>query len=261
MSAALDFSVDFNCSTGEPRASGRRAFDSSKTTTSAMKQSRALLVPICLVMLSCSILQVPVDEKSGSLVLTLSTAEMSAKTILPTLNMDIAYYDISGDGPDPATFSQSGVTGSTFVEPSLVSGAWTITVDAFNDDDYFIGTGSTGVSISAGQTIQAEIWVTPLAGTGVLSISVSWPEGTITDPVLSGTLAAIGGTPQSIPFTLGTDSAVYSYPSLDVGYYSLNLELADGAVHKWGALEWVRILKDQTTQAIFSLSAEDVSAY
>jgi len=227
-----------------------------------MKKKILTVIPVCFLLLGCDLWQPSPGKEYGSLILTLSSSETAAKDILPPLDMDIAYYDVSGDGPGTAVFSHSGLTGPTVIEDSLIAGAWMITVDALNDDDYLIGTGSKGVSISAGETTEAEISVAPLEGTGSLDIEVSWPSGTITGPDLSGTLAAIGGTPQDIPFTLGTDSAAYSYPSLDVGYYLLSLELEDGdGAHRWGAAEWVRILKDQTTQATFTLTEQQVNSH
>jgi len=225
-----------------------------------MRKARWLVVPACMILFSCPRVQPPAQE-FGSLILALSTSGMAAKTILPPLDMDIAYYSVSGDGPGSATFSRPGVTGATVVEDSLISGAWMIAVDAFNADDYLIGTGSMGVAITAGQTTQKEVMVTPLTGTGRLDIVISWPTGKIANPIISGTLEAAGGAPQAIPFSLvaGADSTSYSYTSLDVGYYSLTLQLSDGTTDKWGAFEAVRILKDQTTEASFNLTAEDIN--
>jgi hypothetical protein len=203
--------------------------------------------------------QAPVDGEYGSLVLSLATAEMSTRTIVPFLDMEIAYYEIQGDGPGPAAFSRSGVTGVVMVESSLVTGTWVITADAFNSAGYLIGTGSTAISITGGQITQAELRVAPLQGSGSLEISASWPPGTVANPSVSGSLTAAGGAPEDIPFIVDSDSAAYAYASLSAGYYSLTIRLWDGAVLKWGALEAVRILQAQTTEAVFDLTAEDIN--
>ena len=216
-------------------------------------------MPFFLFFSSCTFVESPADQGYGSLMLTFSTAGMAVKNIVPPLDMDIAYYNVYGDGPDPATFSQTGVKGPTIIENSLVAGAWTFTVDAFNAGSYLIGTGSTDVSISAGQTTQTEVWVTPLEGSGDLDISISWPPGTVPPPDVSGTLTAAGETPVTIPFTVGANPASYLYTSLDVGYYSLNIQLSVWGIVKWGLFEAVRILKDQTTEVIFDLTAEEIN--
>ena len=152
-----------------------------------MKKGVLFLLSICLVFSVFSSCRNPLTltlsaDEYGSLILTFATSEMAAKTILPPLDMDIAYYDVYGDGPDPATFSQDGITGSAVTENNLAVGAWMITVDAFNDTDEWIGSGSKAVAITAGQTTQEEVRVTPLEGTGTLDISISWPCLLYTSP-------------------------------------------------------------------------------
>jgi hypothetical protein len=195
---------------------------------------------VCLV--SCPV-GVPPSENSGSLALTFSASDLAAKTIVPPLNMSVANYNISGDGPNTETFSQTEVTTTAFVKNGLAAGAWAIAVDAFNSNDYLIGSGSTAVTVNLGATAQATVQVTPLSGTGSMTISVTCPSGAISNPVLSGTLAAVGGAPQTIPFIVEADSGSCSYPSLGVGYYSLAIQLADGTTLKWGSFDAVRVLK------------------
>jgi hypothetical protein len=137
----------------------------------------------------------PVTEEYGTLLLTLSPAGMAAKTIVPPLDMNIAYHDVYGDGPDSTTFSRIGIPGPTLVEGSLVVGDWTITVDAFNADDDLIGYGSVVAKITAGQLTQSEVSITPLEGTGSLDVIISWPESTVASPVMTGTLTAEAGAP------------------------------------------------------------------
>jgi hypothetical protein len=218
-----------------------------------------ILAILSLVLVGCPLVQSPPAKEYGTLVLTVSSDGMAGKNILPPLDMDVAYYDVYGDGPDPSTFSYPGITGPTFVESSLIAGEWMITVDAFNADDDLIGSGSVVVTIIPGQTAQAEVLVAPLEGTGSLQISISWPAGTVASPAVTGTLTAVGSTPQSIPFTMEADSASYSVSALEVGYYSLAVQLYDGGSLKWGMFEGVRILKDQLTEALLTLTAEDVS--
>lgn len=189
--------------------------------------------------------------------LTFSAAGMATKTIYPLLDMNIAYYDVYGDGPDSAAFSRLGIPGPLLVGSSLAAGEWTVTADAFNSEDILIGDGNVVVLITGGQTTQAEVPIDPLQGTGSLAVSISWLEGTVASPVVSGTLAAAGGDPQSLSFTPGEDSASASLSALEVGYYTLILQLHDGEDVVWGQIEAVRILKDQLTEAVYELVWQD----
>jgi hypothetical protein len=94
----------------------------------------------------------PLAQGSGSLVLGVSSSGGKEKTISAPLDVEVAYYDVRGAGPDSAVFSQLGVMGSTVVQNSIVTGAWTITVDAFNANHAPIGAGSTGVTVDPGVT-------------------------------------------------------------------------------------------------------------
>jgi len=223
-----------------------------------MKKANLIIFFFCLVLLSCPMGCRPLAQGSGSLVLGVSSSEVRGKTISPPLDLEVAYYDVRGAGPNSAAFSQLGVTGSTVAQNSMVAGAWTITVDAFNSSHGPVGAGSAGVTIGAGNTAQVSVQVSPLEGTGSLTIAISWPSGTIAVPAVSGTLTSVGGTPQSISFTPGTDAASYSSGALNAGYYSLILHLSDGAVVEWGLFEAVRILKGQTTTASFVLTSQDL---
>jgi hypothetical protein len=223
-----------------------------------MKKAMLVVLFFCLVLLSCTMGCRPLAQGSGSLVLGVSSPGVKGKTISPPLDLEIAYYDVRGAGPDSAAFSQLGVTGSTVVQNSIVAGARTITVDAYNAAHQLIGEGSVGVTVEAGLATQATVQVLPLAGTGSLTISVSWPPGVVVSPAVLGTLREGSEGQQSIPFTPGANSAAWTSPPLDVGYYSLIVQLADGSAVKWGLFEAVRILKDQTTAASFTLAAEDL---
>jgi hypothetical protein len=225
-----------------------------------MKKLLWVVIPLLLLLSTCNVVKSPVKEKYGTLVLTLSISEMAAKTIVPFLDTNIAYYTVNGDGPGTAAFSHGGVTTTTVVETSVAVGTWTITVDAFNAKHDLIGSGSTDAFIEAGQATQAVIDVTPLEGTGTFTIHISWPSGTISNPSLSATLTAAGGGSQALLFTVRTTSASYSSGQiLNAGYYSLTLQLFDGGVVKWGCFEAVRILMDRTTTGVFNLTAGDLN--
>ena len=127
-------------------------------------------------------------------------------------------------------------------------------MDSFNADDDLIGYGSVVAKITAGQLTQSEVSITPLEGTGSLDVIISWPESTVASPVMTGTLTAEAGAPESISFSPSGNSASYSASDLEVGYYMLILQLYDGEDLVWSYMEAVRILKDQLTEAVYSLT-------
>ena len=223
-----------------------------------MKKAMLIALPFCLVLLICPMGCRPLEQGSSSLLLGAPGSEVKEKTIAPFFDGEIAYYDVHGNGPDLNAFSLPGVTGSTVVENSLAAGSWTITADAFNANQEPIGSGSVIVTIEAGKLASEWVQVAPLIGTGSLSIAISWPSGAITVPALSGTLTSVGGTPQTLSFSMGADSASCDLSDLDARYYSFTIQLSDGAVVVWGSFEAVRILKGLTTTASFGLEAQDL---
>ena len=197
----------------------------------------------------------PGTTLKGSLKLTITVNGFSAKTIQPNIDMTIATYNISGTGPDGTTFQNNGVTGSAATINALATGNWTITVNALNSTGTIISAGYTTVVIADGQTANANVTVSPLTGTGILNISLSWPSGSITNPVITATLTPQGGTAGNITFTLGSDgvSATYQNNVINAGYYTLLVYLYDGTTFKWGAADAVRILAGQTSNGSYPI--------
>jgi len=217
-----------------------------------------VLLPLCAALAGCSVGHGIPGYEEGTLVLVLSGSGMGARTLVPSLQMDVDTFQIDGSGPGTAGFSETGVTSSPVIRSAIAAGLWAISVEAFNSSNILIGEGSAAVMIEPGATVQASVQVVPLSGVGTLRISISWPPGSVSDPVVSATLAQAGGAPQSIPFSVGTDSASYSTCSLSAGYYSLIVQLSDGATPEWGVFETVRILKDQTTEGTYNLTLQDL---
>ena len=120
-----------------------------------MKKSILLVLFGVLILLAgCSVLSKSPgsEEDAGTIVLTFSAGGLlSAKTIEPALDMELATYDVTGEGPDGAYFEQLGVTATSVVQASLKPGEWTITVDGRNGDGVVIGEGIVVVKIEAGK--------------------------------------------------------------------------------------------------------------
>ena len=224
-----------------------------------MNKAWLLFVPFCFVLFSCSLGRIPGGQTDGTLILVLSGTGMNGKTLVPSLDMNVSSFNVSGSGPGTATFSLTGVTGPSVEQSALSAGTWTINVYAFNASRDLVGSGSTSATIEAGQTSTASVTVIPLSGTGAMTVSISWATGLVSTPSVVATLTPVGDEAQNLTFSVGATSVSYSSgKTLNAGYYSLSLQLMDGGVEVWGFFEAVRILKDQTTSASFTLTSLDL---
>ncbi len=205
---------------------------------------------------------VPPVTDTGALRLSFSSANMNrVENFVPPVNMTIASYDVQGSGPGGASFQQLGVTGASLNVGSLVTGPWTVNVDARNPASTVIAAGATSVTIAGGQTASATVTVAPLPGNGALNVSVSWPAGLITSPGVSATLTPQGGAPAAFSMALAGDSlsASGSDAARPAGYYTLSLTIVDGAQTVYGLTDVVRIVAGNTTTAAIVLTASDIA--
>jgi hypothetical protein len=225
-----------------------------------MRKAVLIFAGVIFLFYGCT-LQSQQPGPEGTLNLIFSEAGLfTAKTIEPALDMDVASYDIYGSGPYGLTFEQLGVTDTTVWQKSLIPGVWTVTVNAKNIDGVIIGTGSVEVEIIAGKVTNTEITVTPLEGDGILDVSVIWPEGVITSPVIAGTLTPAGGSAETAAFVYGTDGVSAGYTqTLASGYYMLSIQLYDGEKMLWGTIEAVRIISGELSEKTYTL-VKDVNS-
>jgi hypothetical protein len=194
----------------------------------------------------------------GSIILNITESGVKANVIEPDIDMTTASYDIIGTGPNGVNFRKDNVTpGGAVTINGLAAGDWTIEVNAKNADGNLIASGITMATVTAGTTSSASVTVRPINGTGVLTITVSWPAGIITNPSVTGTLTPLDGFAQNIFFILASDqlSATYQNNALPTGYYTLIIQLKDGSTLKWGALAAVRIVNGQTSACAYNLTA------
>jgi len=183
--------------------------------------------------------------------------DLLKKTIEPNIDMEVAEFEVSGYGPDSATFSRTNVTIDSIHQASLSPGSWIVTVDGYNASGVKIGTGSTTVEIVAGETKEATITVSPLAGNGALVIDISWPANVLTAPSVIGSLTAIDGTSQSISFTMAGDNlSANSLDSLSAGYYEVSVQLLDNGTKIWGRTEAAFIVTGGTSSQGYVLTQD-----
>ena len=199
------------------------------------------------------------DSGNGTLTVKLSDGMDNGKTILPSIDMSIAAYNITSTCTGETEVSVLGVAVSeSSVEiDGLASGSWTITVSGVNADDTVIGMGVGTVDIAQGEDSTLSVVVSPLAGNGTLSLTASWDTASVgSSPELIASLTPVGGSAGTISFTIDVSqgTATYSNSAIPAGYYLLSLVLYDNEVNCGGAAEIVRIAEDQTSSGTISLS-------
>ncbi|OHE63062.1 MAG: hypothetical protein A2001_15510 [Treponema sp. GWC1_61_84] len=197
-------------------------------------------------------------QGTGSLMVQVSTS--TAKTLIPAYDMAVKTYDIHGAGPAGAVFDASGFTGSTLSKTDLALGVWTISVNGKNEAGDTIVTGTGTATLELGIEASLVITLRPLAGTGSLSLSLSWTTGLFAVTSITGTLTSTSGSARTLAFSAGADGHSYTYTAtdLDTGYHSLELTLLDGVETRWTMVETVRIVKDQETSAYYPIGSGDI---
>jgi hypothetical protein len=197
------------------------------------------------------------DRGTGALTVLIDPDGM--KTLVPPLEMDPAAYVVCGQGPRGATFSERTAAAAVTI-PDLAWGDWIVEVEARNARDIPIGRGQGAVTVQAGRTESLSIPVEPLEGEGSLLLEVVWPGDRTADPSVSGRLLpAVGGRIELQFGITGPGTAACSAAGIPAGYYTLELRLLDGGDPVTGAVEIVRILKEQTTSGRIEFPSIDIA--
>ena len=194
----------------------------------------------------------PIQEPTlpgGSLSININSD--GSKALLPGLDMNPASYIISGTGPGGSGFSES-----TDVSPLVIAGLdfgdWTVTVDALNAGGIIIGRGQGTTTIHTGQSQAITIVVTPLDGYGTLDLTLLWTAADTENPSIEAQLIPQAGSTINLSFTIQSPgTATFNESTIPTGYYTLVLQLKDNDILVMGAVEMVRILKDQITSGQF----------
>ena len=225
-----------------------------------------IVAALSLAVFGCSSPSSP-STSGGTGSLSLTFGNSVSRTLLPPLSMDPASYTVTGTGPNSATFTRTMAGTETSVTVgSLAFGSWSITVDAYNNETpapTLIGTGSASTTVHTGLTATATVTVTPLTGTGVLDLTVNWPDSDVQNASISASLAPFSGSSATLPFsskTVNTGIATETSHNTGIatGYSTLALSLLDGAIVEAGTVEVVRIVKGQTTSGTYTLAVNQV---
>jgi hypothetical protein len=187
---------------------------------------------------------------AGSLRIIIADKVSTDRSIVPGISMSPASYLIEGLGPGAATFSQAfGASASATIE-NLAFGSWAVTVIALNASDTEIGEARATALVHSNQTTTLSMTVRPYGGLGGLSLTLSWPAADVETPQVVATLTPQpSGAARPLVFAVDAGSGTASFSASDVqtGYHTLVINLYDNGSHIAGAVETVRIVRDETT--------------
>jgi len=221
-----------------------------------MRTTLILLAAAVLALAACTnpLTEPPADDASEEGSLVVSIAALGIKTLLPPIDMTPASYKVSGSGPNGKSFQESTLAAQVTI-PRLSFGTWTVTVEALNAAGTVVGRGQGTVTVHAGQTVSLQVTVAPLTGFGGLQLTVNWTAADTESPAVAAKLLPSSGTAIDLAFTIQSPgTATCTKTGIATGYYSLTLELRDNSVLVMGAVEVVRIVKDQTTAGVFDFT-------
>jgi len=189
---------------------------------------------------------------TGELVVMINSA--GVKTLTPPISMTPASYAVSGSDGNGGSFDQNTAASAVTI-PNLAFGTWTVTVDALNDIGTIIGRGQGQVEVNAGQTSSLNVIVAELDGSGTLELSLLWPAADIQNPSVQASLIPAAGSMITLAFSPPVSgSSTCMQTGIPKGYYTLELQLLDSGIAVAGAVEIVRIVKDQTTNGTFEFT-------
>lgn len=211
-----------------------------------------ILMGALVVIGSCQAPGTSNPAEGGSLTVTIGKA--LSLTLVPPIDMTIASYLISGSGPNGSAFSQS-TSGASATISGLVFGPWTVSVSAKNAAGTVVAQGSGSVNVDTGKQSSLSVTVSPLAGNGTITLSVSWTAANVQSASVSAQLLSSSGSAIPLSFTMGAGSASCQNAAIPAGYYTLTLQLLDNGVLLMGAVEVVRIVSAQTTSGTFDFTA------
>ncbi|MCK5199885.1 MAG: hypothetical protein KAR21_16115, partial [Spirochaetales bacterium] len=96
------------------------------------------------------------------------------------------------------------------------------------------------------------ITVTPLDGYGTLDLTLLWNAEDTEIPSIEAQLIPSSGPAVDLDFTItGGNTGTFISNTIPTGYHTLSLKLLDNGLLTMGAVEVVRIVKDQTTSGTF----------
>ena len=107
-------------------------------------------------------------------------------------DMDIASYEIMGDGPDGAHFDWMPVTGPSFAIADIKRGQWTIYAHGLNEKGEVVTSGHIDTFLTEDTPLD-NIELANNAGTGYVDCTVTWSPEQVHSPDLEIFVKPLGG--------------------------------------------------------------------
>ncbi len=205
-----------------------------------------LMLIVALLLASCDMFP-GLEGDGGDLLISIN--ESVSRTLLPDISMDPRSYRIDGTGPAGQEFSVESADERVLIE-ELMFGDWTVTVTAINADGTEIGRGAAEVTVRSNETVSTSITVTPLVGSGTLSLEVNWNAPDIQSPEIRADLVPVTGDSRILDFTIVEGQGLFFADDIETGYHSLILQLFDNGQLVAGLVEVVRIVHAERTEGV-----------
>ena len=208
------------------------------------------------------------DTGVGTVLIRTSTLNAAARNTYEPGNTEITHYRVYGSHPAGLVIDEIVPASQTqIVLTRLAVGRWRFDVDALNSDGAPVITGMVEVLVQDDVITEVDVTLSPLQGSGTLTVEFRWPAGAVDDPGVSASLSAYSGgefgTPEPLAsFVQGTsgDFTTYTYTGAhDAGYYALSTTVTDGSAPRWENMDTVRILDGLETVVGIDLETGDVS--
>lgn len=192
------------------------------------------------------------------------TSNSEARTLKPdNLDLNVATYEVSGTGPNGATFLLDGITTDTHVLENLVPGLWSVVAKGKNIDGIIIvQSAPTEINLNSANN-SLILSLLPINRIGTFSLDLSWPADMIGTPQITATLTPDVGNAITLDFISNGTSATITPLSLANGYYELGLKLTDASFDSylvWSKVETVLVYAETTTSENWVLVATDMNS-
>jgi 6-phosphogluconolactonase (cycloisomerase 2 family) len=181
---------------------------------------------------------------TASLNLRLISPGDGSRTLLPQTGTEVAYYTVSGSGPEGSDFSLESAA-RTLIIPALEVGSWDITASGWNAGGRRLYTGSTEFTLDPDHT-DLTLTLAEYYGTGSLAVTVTWDQTKVFSPRFDLFLTPEDGTEEEVEAVISAGSAAYE-SSLDAGTYLLRGILYSSDEPQGGFVETVRIADSDLT--------------
>jgi uncharacterized repeat protein (TIGR02543 family) len=204
--------------------------------------------------------------KEGDLTVSFGTGKGVSSLWIPSIDMDIASYELSGEGPEGRAFSGVTSEGESVTVSDLRMGSWIITATGLNSEGEKIGEGASVATVEAGMTVSTSILVEEYTGEGTFSFTSDWPSSDVQDPHMKLTFTKLGSTDSQVfDCIINTETGMAMFSGqLSVGYYSLQIGLYEGSSADIdnklvGTSHAVRIVANNTTEGNYIITQEDLN--